>query len=745
MMFFSVYQLHFRLPEPGLHAQPLVQTPPMFHLEGLHTVQWLFSKMDTMSQTVRGDCMRFALKDHDSSKLIPHLPLPLMAGPFLLDTLKNSQYVVLFHHPNVKLDKKEVGIFMWGIASPWRCIEIPMPMPKFMKKLGTAGVARKQAKAAQKAKEAIEKAEQAIFELEAMQEFFDDMTSDEYAEADKKIEAEKKKISETKENQSKEDAKLADAKRYAEDIDAEVGKAPKDESKQAREQRQWELEHEARAEEQSEKAVLNEKLAADTEARRAKRAAEEHDAKAQENYRKAAGASGGGSADSADVAAEHEAKANKQRSIQEQAEAKAKAHDEKAKEHRKKARESRKGISKKSGRREAAKEYAEKQPGGGNPYAAATGAGNIGTLAPSLLAHIPFPCTVFIYRDFFAQLADLGRAALASAATILEGYVGFIFDSLGAGRGAVGQYLASLGKAVGESLIDSGKDYIAEGKVGFKLSTKAGPVTVSAEISRDEAGNYSWKASGKVEKGKFEAEVSHEEKVTSSSKDGKSTREESSSTSAKAKYDKGEASYSESEGIKTTNEQGGKQTVEITDSTSKSGKLGPAEYSESDEHQYTSTTEDGETSIEVTDTNTQAGKVSHGPAEASHERKTVNTQGEDSHSTEVSNTTSGKMGPMEDSQSSSHKVETSDDGSVTTVTDSASGTSRAGPVDASHSTETKTTTTGQGTNLTTEKTTTTSGARTGSPSQFESSTQESTVSNPPPPPVDYSHGAPSIP
>jgi hypothetical protein len=744
MRFFSVYQLHFRLPEPGLHAQPLVQSPPMFHLEGLHTVQWLFSKMDTLSQTVRGDCMRFALKDHDSSKLIPHIPLPLMAGPFLLDTLKNSQYVVLFHHPNVKLDKQEVGIFMWGLASPWRCIEIPMPMPKFMKKLGTAGVARKQAKAAQKAKETIEKAEQAIFELEATQEFFDDMTSDEYAKADEKIEAEKKKISDTKENQAKDDAKLADAQRYAEDIDAEAGKAPKGESKDAREQRQWELEHEAKAEEQSEKAVLNEKLAADVEARKARRAAEDHDAKAQENYRKAAGASGGGG-DSIDRAAEHEAKANTQRTIQEGAEAKAKAHDAKAKEHRKKARESRKGISKRSGRREAAKEYAEKQPGGGNPYAAATGAGTIGTLAPSLLAHIPFPCTVFIHRDWLAQLLDLGKAALASVATILKGYVGFVFDSLGAGRGAVGQYLASLGKALGESLIDSGKNYIAEGKVGFKLSTKAGPVTVSAELTQDKAGNWSWKASGKVEKGKLEAEVSHEEKVTSSSKDGKSTREESSSTSGKVKYDKAEGSYSESEGITTTHEQGGKDTVEITDSTSKSGKVGPAEYSESDEHKYTSTTEDGETSVEVTDTSTEAGKVSHGPAEVSHEHKTVNTQGDGSNSTEVSDTTSGKIGPMEDSHSTSHEVETSDDGSVTKVTDKSSDTSRAGPVDASRSSTTTTKTTGQGTNVTTEKTTTTSGARTGSPSEFESSTQESTASNPPPPPVDYSHGAPSIP
>src|ERR1043165_5874409 len=159
MRFFAVYQLHFRLPEPGLHAQPLVQTPPMMHLEGLHTVQWLMSKMDTMSTTVRGDCMRFALKDHDSSMLIPHVPIPLTAGPFLLDTIKNSKYVVLPHHPNVKLDKKEVGIFFWLIASPWRFIEFPAP--KFVNKLTAKGVMRGRAKAAAQRMKGIDDAKEA--------------------------------------------------------------------------------------------------------------------------------------------------------------------------------------------------------------------------------------------------------------------------------------------------------------------------------------------------------------------------------------------------------------------------------------------------------------------------------------------------------------------------------------------------------------------------------------------------------
>ncbi|MEY2929921.1 MAG: hypothetical protein RL033_670, partial [Pseudomonadota bacterium] len=38
-----VYNLHVRLPEPSLHANPLIQTPPIPHLEGLHLIQWVMS------------------------------------------------------------------------------------------------------------------------------------------------------------------------------------------------------------------------------------------------------------------------------------------------------------------------------------------------------------------------------------------------------------------------------------------------------------------------------------------------------------------------------------------------------------------------------------------------------------------------------------------------------------------------------------------------------------------------------
>jgi len=744
MKFFAVYQLHFRLPEPSVHAQPLVQTPPMMHLEGLHTVHWLMSKMDTLSQTVRGDCQRFALKDHDSSMLIPHVPLPLMAGPFLLDTIKNSKYVVLPHQPNVKLDKKEIGIFFWLIASPWRCIELPAP--KFVNKFTAKGVVRKRAKAAADRMKGVDDAKQAIDELEEAQRTNDEMTPDEYYEADQKIEEHKKKVTELEAEQQKALAADADAKRYAKDVDSDMGKAPEGEKKADREQRQWELEHEAKAEEIDEKAAQTEKMAADMDARNAKRQAEDHEAKAKENYRKAAGASGGGNSSSIDKAVEHEAKAKEYRDAQEKAEARSKSHDEKAKSHSKSARESRRRKSKKDNRQAAAKDYSEKQ-GKGNPYQDAMGTGNVGILAPSLLAHIPFPCTVFIERPFLKQLGSLALFGLGQALEYAKGVLGFVFDSLGAGRGMLGEQAAALAKAISDMLFDSAKDFAVEGKVGFKLSTKHGPVTVSAELTRGDDGEWSWKASGKVEKGP--AEISHEYKVTNTKKDGTSSREVSTSSSAAVKVkhgetELGEASYGHSESMKTSQGPGGNMTE--TTSSSDSAKVGPVEASVSNEHKYSSTSEGGETNVEVTDTTTTTTKVGHGPVERSEENKTVTTQTEDGQVLETSKTSTDKVGPYESSKSSGGKVETStaDGQEVTTVTSSSSSSTRAGPVDSSQSSETKVTSTSEGDKITTEKSQTSNSASTTNPSQYKSSSDASTVSKPPAPPVDYSHGAPSI-
>ena len=146
-MYFPIYNLHFRLPEPGLHAQPLIGTPPMPHMEGLHLVQWILSDQTKLTTTVLGDSLRFAVKDYDTGKLIPHIPMPVMAGPFLVDTIMNSQYLALFNQPDVKLEGTPVGVFFWGAAPTWRCLEIKLPFPpllgKKMRELGKAGRARK--------------------------------------------------------------------------------------------------------------------------------------------------------------------------------------------------------------------------------------------------------------------------------------------------------------------------------------------------------------------------------------------------------------------------------------------------------------------------------------------------------------------------------------------------------------------------------------------------------------------------
>jgi hypothetical protein len=142
--YYPIYQLHFRLPEPGLHAQPWIETPPMPHVEGIHTIQWLGSDLSKLTTSVKADFQTVALRNYDTGKLIPHLPVPPMLGPHLLDTLKESRYMALFHQPNVEFDKQQVAIFFWLLAAPWRCNEIKLPLPRFLQRR-MAAVARAKA------------------------------------------------------------------------------------------------------------------------------------------------------------------------------------------------------------------------------------------------------------------------------------------------------------------------------------------------------------------------------------------------------------------------------------------------------------------------------------------------------------------------------------------------------------------------------------------------------------------------
>src|SRR5215510_3359076 len=95
--YFPVYAWHFRLPEPGLHGNPLTQVPAMPYVEGLHSIKWVMSDPKQLTRTVKGDGQVFALQDHDSGSWIPHLPVPPTLGPFLIDTHLSSKYQVIFH------------------------------------------------------------------------------------------------------------------------------------------------------------------------------------------------------------------------------------------------------------------------------------------------------------------------------------------------------------------------------------------------------------------------------------------------------------------------------------------------------------------------------------------------------------------------------------------------------------------------------------------------------------------------
>src|SRR6186713_2572060 len=212
-MYFPVYPWQFRLPEPGLHAQPLLQTPPTFHLEGLHTVQWIFSDTSKLSTTVSGDHQPFALRNFDSGAFIPHLPLPLSAGPFLLDTLNHSKYVTLFHQPNVQLDGSAVGVFFWAFAPPWRCLELKLPLPKFLAKRSAGGAYRK-------AKQAEERVESARKKLTALEDELAsaDLSPDQDAAIRRKIRGEEKKFAQHRETKRKQTAAYEDAQRMVQDV-----------------------------------------------------------------------------------------------------------------------------------------------------------------------------------------------------------------------------------------------------------------------------------------------------------------------------------------------------------------------------------------------------------------------------------------------------------------------------------------------------------------------------------------------
>jgi len=465
--YYPVYPFQVRLPEPGFHANPIIQTPPMWHVEGLHFLRWAFTDQSKLTTTVSGDYQSFALRNFDTGSMIPHLPLPLTAGPFLAETWSNSKYVILFHQPNVQMDGKPVGVFFWGAAPPWRCFELKLPIPKFLAKRSVGAAARKAQRAAARAvsaQERIGKLEEALRS--------DDIGPEEYHATEQKIAAEKKALPEHMTAVHKEAEAYPDARKFADDVD----------------------EKEFHREREAAKKERGEKHEADIKARSARADADRDEAQAKAIYRREIGAPGGAGGTVAEAEA-HETRAAGRRIVAVGHDEKARQHDAAARAHQERAKELRKNRRTRSQREESGRQY-QKHGEKRNPYKDATGAGNVKVAMPSLLGHVPVLSTVQIYMSWTAMGKNLLRAALSSILDLLKGYIGFVFDNLlpqGDGKAAWAMDFAK-GLATGTA-IDAAQKYILEERLSIKLTHKQGKAAVSIELKRDlKTGEWGWKA-----------------------------------------------------------------------------------------------------------------------------------------------------------------------------------------------------------------------------------------------------------
>jgi hypothetical protein len=490
--YFPVYQFHFRLLDPGLHANPLIQTPPIPHLEGLHTLQWLMPSSNKFTTTVKGDGQLFALRNHDSGAFIPHVPTAPLVGPFLVDTLQNSKYQVIFHQPNVELDGTAVGIFQWVLAPPWRCMELKLPLPRFMAKLGRAGAARKAEEAAAKAAKKSAAALAGVVEsvkakLNAAAKLENDVVD--ALAADQELE---KKTD------------LADAAKKRLDVADEQAAQQAEEYDRA--SALVDAEARARDARADEKDALENKAKASALARRGHEAAARHEAQARDEDARARSSSGETRTTALERAERHRAEAEKQRSGAAEWTATAADHAIEAQEHRERAGAARAEQAhhqkealeaEKAKLRNRAQRRNEGLNSPQNPYVAGGGAGNASVAFPSFTGHLPFPNTVQIYASTAQVLKTWGAAILELAGEMLNSYVGFIFDGIltpGASKGTT--WLLALGKSALSGLISTGRTYLMEDTVKFKIDTKLGPAKISAKLEKDpKTGKWTWKAS----------------------------------------------------------------------------------------------------------------------------------------------------------------------------------------------------------------------------------------------------------
>ena len=615
-MYFPVYQFHIRLMDPSLHAQPLIQTPPMPHAEGLHTVQWLLSDVTKLTTTVQGDFQRFALRDFDSAGFIPHIPVPVMAGPFLFDTIKNSKFQILIHQPNMQMDGQTVGVFFWGIATGWICAELKLPVPKFLARAAKSALAKA---AKSRAASALERIERLQFEADALLDAVDladvagdapapeaagplaeaakrekevqdesakekkeaakDKAAEDFVEQEQKLDensaAEREGARAAAKEKAKADQEARDADReagehdaaaealHAQSRDAPAGSA----SDAARAERAHnaaaasERDSAARADERAQahgRAASHhreQQQSAEQRAGEAHAAADEHSAASEVETQRAVGKRSGGGEHSLDAADEHERAAKAERARAQDESRRARDHAEQASSHEsaqvaasKEAAHHRDSAEKQDQRarsnalraealgkqQEAAKararaaearekskaaqakvdehnrkrkhlkkrkaherrKFAKKNPKL-NPYKRNMGMGNTSVLFPSLLGIVPLPSTVQIYMSAATLRANWVNLLWKAAFSLLDAYVGFIFDAiLAPGKSGLAKWAVDFAKGLATGTVLGGlKTYVLEGKISIVVSTKRGPVTATGELSKGENDkDWTWKA-----------------------------------------------------------------------------------------------------------------------------------------------------------------------------------------------------------------------------------------------------------
>lgn len=164
---YPIYPNDMRLPiDPGFDGNPIKsELGPFPHAEGGHKVDGLASTPST-SKDVWADGQLLVMKGATTEKLIPHVPVPPIAPPGppvgLAETILKSKVLYLFNAPKVTVNGAHPAV-SGLLAPPLRCQKIRLPIPAGLAKLAAAAQskalrAKTSLEGLQKAKDAVENA-----------------------------------------------------------------------------------------------------------------------------------------------------------------------------------------------------------------------------------------------------------------------------------------------------------------------------------------------------------------------------------------------------------------------------------------------------------------------------------------------------------------------------------------------------------------------------------------------------------